>query len=109
MSLGSIFTNAKDNVEGAIAKLTKNKVTTGVKEVVKVGAKAALGASSIAGKATKEKVCELTDNIAGTAVQVRIEAMILEQRRYNDILATQLSLALDRIEKLERIFTKLSK
>ena len=116
MSLKNLLNSAASNVGDVYTNLTSDKNREKVTEGVKDGVKLALGVGAIAGKtatevgkATKEKLGELTDNIAGTAAQERIEALVLEQRRYNDILATQLSLALDRIAKLEKIVAKLSK
>lgn len=116
MNFKKLFDSTVSGFGDAYTNLTsdenRKKVTEGAKDSVKL----ALGVGAIAGKtatevgkAATDKIVELSDNIAGTAAQARIEALVLEQRRYNDILATQLSLALDRIEKLERIVAKLSK
>jgi len=48
-----------------------------------------------------EASSKIIDNVSGTESQVRIAALVEQQRRYNDILATRLAEALDRIEKLE--------
>ena len=63
-------------------------------KAVKAGGKALRQAAN-----TGQKI---SDNLSGAEVQARIVALVEQQRRYNDILATRLAEALDRIEKLEK-------
>lgn len=51
---------------------------------------------------------KLIDNISGAEATARIEELLAGQRRYNDILATRLAEALDRIEALEAEVKRLS-
>lgn len=51
---------------------------------------------------------KLVDNLSGAEVAAKIEQLLAGQRRYNDILATRLAEALDRIEVLEEEVKRLS-
>lgn len=69
-------------------------------------------AADVAGKVYEEATAtgkKLGDNLSGAEAQARIAALVEQQRRYNDILATRLAEALDRIEKLETHVARLSR
>lgn len=51
---------------------------------------------------------KLVDNISGAEAQALVGELLAQQRRYNDILATRLAEALDRIEHLEQQVKSLS-
>lgn len=51
---------------------------------------------------------KFVDNISGAEAVARIEDLLAGQRRYNDILATRLAEALDRIDTLETAVNRLS-
>ena len=59
-------------------------------------------------KGVTDATGKIIDNISGAEAQQQIAALLEKQRRYNDILATRLAEALDRIEKLEQQVAKLS-
>lgn len=58
--------------------------------------------------AVKDAGSRLVDNISGAEVIVKIEELAAGQRRYNNILATRLADALDRIDQLEAEVRRLS-
>lgn len=78
------------------------------KKVKEVGGQAADLAGKLYEEAT-ETSKKLGDNLSGAEAQARIAALVEQQRRYNDILATRLAEALDRIEKLEAQVARLSR
>jgi hypothetical protein len=60
------------------------------------------GAAVEAGQAITDAAGKLGANLSGEEVHKLITEMMEKQSRYNDILATRLAEALNRIEKLER-------
>lgn len=72
------------------------------------GGKAADLAGEIAESVT-DTTKKISSNLSGEEAQIRIEALVEQQRRYNDILATRLAEALDRIENLEKQVENLSR
>lgn len=104
-TLGTAITNVGTSaVETASAKLDQSEAGRKAKEY---GNKAV----EISGKAFDEASVtakKIGANLSGEDVQRRVEELLEQQRRYNDILATRLAEALDRIEKLEQQVAKLS-
>ncbi len=102
---------------GALAEATTSLINRGSnlldqsdagKKVKEMGSQAA----DVAGKVYEEATAtgkKLGDNLSGAEAQARIAALVEQQRRYNDILATRLAEALDRIEKLETHVARLSR
>ena len=97
-NLGTAFVDVgTKSVESASAKLDEYEAGRKAKEI---GNKAA----DIGGKFVDEAAVaakKIGSNLSGEEAQLRIEALVEQQRRYNDILATRLAEALDRIKKLE--------
>jgi hypothetical protein len=92
-------------VESASAKLDQSDAGRKAKEI---GNKAAdMGGKLLDEASVTAK--KIGSNLSGEESQIRIEALIEQQRRYNDIIATRLAEALDRIEKLEGQVEKLTR
>ena len=92
-------------VESASAKLDEYEAGRKAKDI---GNKAAdmggklLDEASITAK-------KIGANLSGEEAQIKIQALVEQQRRYNDILATRLAEALGRIEILEAKMENLSR
>ena len=105
-NLGTAFVDVGTSaVESASAKLDEYEAGRKAKEI---GNKAADLAGEIAESVT-DTTKKIGSNLSGEEAQVRIEALVEQQRRYNDILATRLAEALDRIDKLEKQVENLSR
>lgn len=55
-----------------------------------------------------DSTTKIIDNISGAEANAKIQQLLETQQRFNDILATRLAEALDRIEHLEREVERLS-
>ena len=78
------------------------------KKAVKAGKKGAgLALDTI--KVAQEAGGKVVGTLSGEEIHTRIKEAVDQQRRYNDILATRLAEALDRIEKLEQHVEALSR
>lgn len=113
-SLG--FANSLKNLGSALSDVASSAIKSGSeildqsetgRKAKEYGSKAADLASKVVDEAaiTGKKI---SANLSGEEAQLRIEALVDQQRRYNDILATRLAEALDRIEALERQVKELS-
>jgi hypothetical protein len=84
-----------------LTKRTK-KAYEGTKAKAIEAGKVITGAAVETGQATSSAAGKLWANLSGEEVYKRITEMVEQQRFYNDILATRLAEALNRIEKLEQ-------
>jgi len=115
-----LLTGLKRVGSAVTSAVTEAVTTVGVRgniylEQSDTGKKAkALGAQAtdLAGKTidgVSTAVNKIGANLSGEEAQARIAALVEQQRRYNDILATRLAEALDRIENLEAQVARLSR
>lgn len=103
--LGTVLGNLSASaVESTSALLDQTETGRKAKEL---GGKAADIGTKVVSEAS-DTAKKIGANLSGEDVQRRVEELLEQQRRYNDILATRLAEALDRIEKLEQQVAKLS-
>lgn len=108
-SLKNLGTAIADvGTSAVVSASTKLDETEAGRKAKEIGNKAADIGGKIVDEA-KVTAIKIGSNLSGEEAQVRIEALVEQQRRYNDILATRLAEALDRIEKLELQVEKLSR
>lgn len=109
-SKSSVLFGGLERIAGAITDATTSLVNKGGHlldhtQAGKIAKGVGVQAVDLAGKVYEEAAAtgkKIGDNLSGAEVQARITALVEQQRRYNDILATRLAEALDRIEKLEK-------
>lgn len=91
--------------EGASEMMTSTKAG---QKAAEIGGKVLDGAKEI-GKGLSDATDKIGANLSGEEAQTKMQELVMQQTRYNDILATRLAEALDRIDKLEQQVERLSR
>jgi hypothetical protein len=77
-------------------------------KAAEIGGQVADGAKKL-GKGIADAGEKIGSNLSGAEAHTKIQELVAQQTRYNDILATRLAEALDRIEVLEKEMKALSR
>lgn len=101
-AIGDLGTSVADGTSGLIGG------TKAGQTAAKIGVKAFDGVK-VAAKEISDAGGKIGSKLSGEETHTRIQELVTQQTRYNDILATRLAESLDRIEKLEQQVEKLSR
>jgi predicted transcriptional regulator len=100
-ALGELGTSVADGTSDLIGGTKAGRIAQ------EIGGKVIDGAKDV-GRNISVATDKIGSNLSGEEAHTRIKELVAQQTRYNDILATRLAEALDRIEVLEKEMKALS-
>jgi hypothetical protein len=104
--VGSALGELSTSVAEGTSKLIEG--TKAGQKAAEIGGKVFDGAKEI-GKGLSDATGKIGANLSGEEAHTKMQELVMQQTRYNDILATRLAEALDRIDKLEQQVERLSR